>query len=73
MIMRDVTGVRTEVTNQDGSNLCGQTACSPSPCLNGGACMLQNTSSTGYDCTCPLGYRGVNCEIEVNECENGKG
>lgn len=39
--------------------------CVSSPCLNGGKCV--NTKES-YRCDCPLGYKGGNCEIEINEC-----
>ena len=34
--------------------------CASNPCLNGATCTdLVN----GYECTCPAGYRGTNCQI----------
>ena len=44
------------------------------PCQNGGTCT--NTGQGSYTCTCPVGYTGVNCETEVdncriNPCQNG--
>ena len=61
------------VTGLDGENLCNQTACSPSPCTNGGSCDLvsDDSSGRGYRCTCPLGFTGTNCENDVDECSNG--
>ncbi|XP_060552449.1 delta-like protein B [Ruditapes philippinarum] len=38
------------------------------PCQNGGVC--QNSGSGGYDCTCPKGYSGTNCEREIDDCLN---
>lgn len=34
--------------------------CLPNPCKNGATC----TERTGgrYECTCPIGYKGVTCE-----------
>uniref|UniRef100_A0A1I7UYA9 C-type lectin domain-containing protein n=1 Tax=Caenorhabditis tropicalis TaxID=1561998 RepID=A0A1I7UYA9_9PELO len=52
--------------------------CPFEPCLNGGTCNpwqftnpLDNVES--YNCTCPSGYSGTNCEIRIceKECQNG--
>jgi len=34
--------------------------CFSNPCSNGGSCQ---SLFDGYECTCPSGYGGVNCEI----------
>ena len=34
--------------------------CQPNPCLNGGRCMAHFFGG-GFDCECPLGYRGTTC------------
>ena len=39
--------------------------CTTSPCLHGGTCIADE--SQGYNCTCPAGYSGRNCEIGENE------
>jgi hypothetical protein len=39
--------------------------CNPNPCENGGACMVSNG---GYSCSCPSGFEGVRCEVNVDEC-----
>ena len=35
--------------------------CLRNPCTNGGSC-VQTMSGTGYECHCPSGYRGQDCE-----------
>lgn len=40
--------------------------CDSSPCLNGGAC-LANRFSCNYQCQCPFGYTGPNCQIGDKE------
>ena len=70
--MTDITSVSTMATSSSGENLCNQTACSPSPCHNGGSCELQSDVIDGYVCTCTVGYTGVDCESDINECGNSK-
>ena len=44
-------------------------------CLNGGTCKdthATDLSPVGYICKCPLGWTGVNCEHDVNECLEAK-
>ncbi|XP_072541301.1 delta-like protein 4 [Salminus brasiliensis] len=38
------------------------------PCKNGATCM--NTGQGSYTCTCMPGYTGVNCELEVRQCDS---
>ncbi|KXJ05400.1 Fat-like cadherin-related tumor suppressor-like, partial [Exaiptasia diaphana] len=49
-----------------------QTACSLSPCQNGGQCTVKD-GGTNYTCTC-TNHTGRNCEVNVcspNPCQNG--
>lgn len=39
--------------------------CSPSPCQHGGACTADGDE---YVCICPVGYTGVDCEINIDDC-----
>ena len=43
------------------------TCCSSEPCLNGATCTDRENS---YQCTCPLGYNGTNCQnaYQVDFC-----
>ncbi|XP_068206241.1 LOW QUALITY PROTEIN: cubilin-like, partial [Palaemon carinicauda] len=41
--------------------------CLNQPCRNGGTC-TQYPGSYTYNCLCPPGYAGQNCEIDVDEC-----
>ncbi|XP_056288796.1 epidermal growth factor-like protein 7 [Pseudoliparis swirei] len=40
---------------------CNQAVCGQ-PCVNGGACFRPN------QCACPLGWKGPDCQIDVDEC-----
>ncbi|CAD7079574.1 unnamed protein product [Hermetia illucens] len=44
--------------------------CLSNPCQNGGICRDRDN---GYICTCPPGYLGTHCEIDVAVCETGTG
>ena len=68
--INSVTNRRVMVTNVSGSNLCDINPCSPSPCNNGGTCSLKNVIE-GYECTCTQGYSGINCSLDINECDLG--
>lgn len=35
--------------------------CQPNPCLNGGRC-IAHFFGGGFDCECPLGFRGTTCQ-----------
>jgi hypothetical protein len=44
--------------------------CASAPCRNGGCC-FDSGRGGGYSCTCPDGYNGTNCEIDIDSCQNG--
>ncbi|XP_053393488.1 uncharacterized protein LOC123564875 isoform X1 [Mercenaria mercenaria] len=48
-------------------NLCtmANNPCSPNPCERG---TCRAFGSVRYECTCPNGYKGLNCEINIDEC-----
>ncbi|XP_023166221.2 uncharacterized protein LOC111596297 [Drosophila hydei] len=53
-------------------------ACNPSPCTNNGICvdLSQGHEGNSYQCLCPYGYAGKNCQYESDlcnpaECMNG--
>ena len=39
------------------------------PCQNNGTCIDNNTISHGYTCSCPSGFNGTNCEIDIRPCK----
>ncbi|KAG4066758.1 hypothetical protein HA402_012825 [Bradysia odoriphaga] len=45
-------------------------ACSPSPCTNNGICvdLSQGHEGNSYQCLCPYGYTGKNCQFESDPC-----
>uniref|UniRef100_A0A8C3XSN1 Notch receptor 3 n=1 Tax=Chelydra serpentina TaxID=8475 RepID=A0A8C3XSN1_CHESE len=46
-----------------------QDPCHQSPCANGGVCESSLKDGTvRYNCTCPPGYQGRNCRMDVDEC-----
>jgi hypothetical protein len=41
--------------------------CASQPCLNGGQCLQTEVSS--YQCQCPAGFDGKNCELDARVCQ----
>jgi hypothetical protein len=41
--------------------------CSCNPCLNGGSCYKGTVT---YQCSCPLGFLGSQCESDVDQCRS---
>lgn len=60
------------VLNEDGQKICEarfqetEDACTSRPCGRNGACSV--TDSGDYECTCKSGWKGLNCQIDINEC-----
>ncbi|XP_071109974.1 agrin-like isoform X6 [Haliotis cracherodii] len=52
----------------DGADIgeCGNNPCKSMPCLNEGACMMQDQRN--YQCLCREGFTGLLCEILVDPC-----
>ncbi|KAJ8365196.1 hypothetical protein SKAU_G00140270 [Synaphobranchus kaupii] len=47
--------------------------CSPSPCLNGGACITEVSRFSTFQCVCPAGYSGRFCQLGTQDCFEGDG
>ncbi|KAF8792673.1 Protein crumbs like protein [Argiope bruennichi] len=43
-------------------------ACGSSPCRNGGTCQT-TIPSHEFSCSCPEGFLGSTCEVDINDCE----
>ncbi|XP_025835498.1 protein crumbs isoform X2 [Agrilus planipennis] len=39
--------------------------CLNSPCANGGSC---TATKTGFNCSCPPGFTGDQCQVDIDEC-----
>ncbi|XP_030850244.1 uncharacterized protein LOC100889793 [Strongylocentrotus purpuratus] len=44
--------------------------CASSPCNENGTWTCYNLENA-YDCLCHVGWRGMNCELDVDECQEG--
>jgi len=44
-----------------------ESPCVSQPCLNGGQCVQTDISS--YQCQCPAGFDGKNCELDARVCQ----
>lgn len=45
-----------------------ESPCASQPCLNGGQCVQTELSS--YQCQCPAGFDGKNCELDARVCQS---
>ena len=53
-----------------------KTSCNPNPCANNGICQLvSSVTSNQYNCLCPIGFIGNNCQFNdsciSSPCKNG--
>ena len=72
-LLQSTTSHAVVITAVSGTNLCELSPCSPSPCHNGGTCTVNNQVEGNYECSsCRQGYAGVNCNEDVNECDQGR-
>ncbi|XP_015793858.1 agrin-like [Tetranychus urticae] len=50
---------------------CSDMPCTSNTCLNGGSCHPESGPNFGsYECLCPVGFTGKNCEIKMDVCLN---
>jgi len=48
--------------------------CYSDPCMNGGECVSDlDLGETAYECRCPVGFTGVNCETQIDYCASADG
>src|SRR3954447_7760627 len=61
-----------QTCNASNGNCEGSDPCTPNPCQNGGTCSSGPARTQGsgnpYTCTCPSGWTGTNCEVDIDEC-----
>ena len=46
-------------------------ACASNPCNAGAECKTDVVSGK-YNCSCPKGFVGPECNVDINECDEGK-
>lgn len=51
-------------STSSGLTCINENECEWQPCQNGGKCVDMNVPIR-YECTCPAGYTGHNCELEL--------
>ncbi|XP_078369730.1 uncharacterized protein LOC144653570 isoform X1 [Oculina patagonica] len=44
--------------------------CSSSPCPNNATCL--SLTPTAFQCLCPAGFTGMNCETDIDECQTNQ-
>ncbi|XP_025023304.1 EGF-like repeat and discoidin I-like domain-containing protein 3 [Python bivittatus] len=61
------------ITDSNCSSVMEVGPCLPNPCHNGGTCEISEAyrgdTFIGYLCKCPVGFNGIHCQHNVNECE----
>ncbi len=60
-----------QTCNAGNGNCESSDPCTPNPCQNGGTCFPGARilgPSNPYTCTCPSGWTGTNCDVDINEC-----
>lgn len=54
-----IADIKCNLLKYSSSQLLAVDVCNPSPCLNGGTCVI--IANNTYNCTCPPGIGGQNC------------
>lgn len=54
-----------QIISVDAAALAASDPCQNNPCLHGGVCMSHDNM---YSCRCELGFKGENCEIDIDDC-----
>ena len=58
----------TYSAEQCAATAVGQDACASSPCQNSGNCVDLADGAVPYQCYCPTGFCGPNCDQQSNQC-----
>jgi hypothetical protein len=58
---------RPELRRCERKLIGNENPCALQPCLNGGQCLT--TDITSYQCQCPAGFDGKNCELDARVCQ----